>query len=268
MLILAGIYIGWQIRAARRKPRPWEDEGGDEGLVIDRSNSSLFRDNEPADPELTELGRHMTISDDAVPVDTSAVPADEGPAPASLSMAAEPAGAPEAARPAEPAPPPEPQPQPRHTAAASVPATEEKIIVIYLQASPDAPFRGPDIVAAAQAADLEHGDMRIFHRLQPGGDPRPVFSMANIVEPGWFDLEAMDAFESPGLALFLQLPGPLEGPLALDAMLASAQIMQRQLGGELRDAQRSVLTKQTMAHLREDVQEFTRRQRLAQRRPH
>lgn len=265
LVILLGIFLAGKLRAARAKPRLWEEMEPGEGVVIDRSGSPLQGDAEPVDQELADLGSRMLIGDDEPPPPAHVAAQTPPPmSPAAVDTTAATAAEPEARAVEPPATRPEP---PRAPAEPAV-AAEEKIVAVYLIAPPQAPFHGPDVLAAARAASLEHGDMRIFHRLQAGDDHRPVFSMANSVEPGWFDIEAMDAFETPGLALFLQLPGPLDGVTALDALLAAAQIMQRQLGGELRDAQRSVLTKQTMAHLREDMQEYARRQRLAQAKPH
>jgi cell division protein ZipA len=268
LVILLGIYLAGKLRAARAKRRLWEDTELGEGVVIDRRGSPLHGDAEPVDQELADLGSRMTIGDDE-PAPTAHAWAEVSPpmATATVETAAAPAAKPQAPVMEPPTARPEPA-RARQASAEPAVAVEEKIVAVYLIAPPQAPFHGPDVLAAARAASLEHGDMRIFHRLQAGDDPRPVFSMANSVEPGWFDIEAMDEFETPGLALFLQLPGPLDGVTALDALLAAAQIMQRQLGGELRDAQRSVLTKQTMAHLREDMQEYARRQRLVQAKPH
>ena len=43
--------------------------------------------------------------------------------------------------------------------------------------------------------------------------------MANVLEPGVFDLAAMDQLATPGLCLFLRRPGPLPATVAFDLML-------------------------------------------------
>jgi cell division protein ZipA len=101
--------------------------------------------------------------------------------------------------------------------------------------------------------------MGIFHAYSPGG--RPIFSIANIVEPGSFDLEIIDRFSTPGLALFLRLPGPAGGFAAFDAMLEIARLLAGKLSGDIRDERRNVLTTQAIQQLREHILTFNRTRR-------
>ncbi len=144
---------------------------------------------------------------------------------------------------------------------------EEKIVALHVMARSGEHFTGTAIQRAAEAAGLEFGRMKIFHRTSgTGAMDASVFSMANIVEPGWFDPEGFEDFSTPGLIFFLQLPGPLDGPTALESMLTAARRVAGDLEGELRDQTRSVLSKQTVEHLREEIREYQRRQRLVQHR--
>jgi cell division protein ZipA len=87
--------------------------------------------------------------------------------------------------------------------------------------------------------------------------------VANIVEPGTFDPDAMEGFSTPGLVLFLTLPGPFDAVRAFDAMVEAARSLANSLKGTVCDATRSVLTNQTIGHLREDIIDFQLRQRVA-----
>ena len=89
--------------------------------------------------------------------------------------------------------------------------------------------------------------------------------MANLVEPGNFDLEKMADFSTPGLTLFAQLPGPLEGVRLFDEMLATAQRLAALLDGEIQDESHSDMSRQTIEHLREELVEFERKVRLARK---
>jgi cell division protein ZipA len=88
--------------------------------------------------------------------------------------------------------------------------------------------------------------------------------VANLVEPGTFNLDGMRHMKTPGVAFFMRLPGPSNAMNAFDAMVETAECIVRNLGGEMRDQNKSVMTKQTVAHDRERVREFERRL-LAQR---
>lgn len=145
---------------------------------------------------------------------------------------------------------------------ASRPAGE--VFSIFVLAPSGVPFRGPVLLGALAAAGLEYGAMQIFHHHeQVDGKEFDLFSAANIKEPGTFDLSAMANFTTGGLVLFTQLPGPVEGVQAFDAMVAAARALAASLGGTVCDATRSVLTNQTIGHMREEVIGYQLQQRVA-----
>lgn len=146
-------------------------------------------------------------------------------------------------------------------------ARESMIILINLIARAGA-FPGNDLLEAAEGAGLEPGEMSIFHRPGTARGKRkagPLFSMASMVEPGTFPLENMDEFTTPGLALFLQLPGPKDGLVLFNDMLSIAEELANRLDGELQDATHSTLTQQAIEHQREEIVEYQRRLKLAPR---
>jgi cell division protein ZipA len=135
----------------------------------------------------------------------------------------------------------------------------ELIIVLTVIARGKGMFRGKDIVQILEDKGLQYGEMDIFHAYSPGG--RPIFSVANIVEPGSFNLEVIDRFSTPGLALFLRLPGPAGGFAAFDAMLEIARLLAGKLSGDIRDERRNVLTTQAIQQIREHILTFNRTRR-------
>ena len=117
---------------------------------------------------------------------------------------------------------------------------------------------------AFELAGLDYGEMKIYHRaVEADGSLQNAYFVASMVEPGIFDPEHMDTFSTPGISLFLQLPGPVEGVRALDDMVQTARTLASELHGELRDETRSALSKQRIEHLRSEVLEFERRLRVA-----
>ena len=86
------------------------------------------------------------------------------------------------------------------------------------------------------------------------------FSMANSVEPGYFDLDAIDDFTTPGVCFFMSVPGPKESIKAFECMVETAQCLVTNLDGELLDESRSAMTNQTLEHCRLRLQEFERLQ--------
>ncbi|RLQ23009.1 cell division protein ZipA [Seongchinamella sediminis] len=121
-------------------------------------------------------------------------------------------------------------------------------------------FKGEDILHILLACDLRFGDMNFFHRHEfEAGKGAIQFSVANMMQPGVFDIDNMADFNTPGLVFFLTLPGPEDMMKAFDYMLETAQAVARNLGGDVLDESRSVLTRQTLEHCRQQIRDLERR---------
>ena len=139
--------------------------------------------------------------------------------------------------------------------------TEEfdKIVSLYVAARAGAQLRGPDIVVAAEKAGLVYGHMHVFHRLVEGHPERgPIFSVANILKPGSFDMANIQSLETPAIAFFLTLPAPVPALDAWETMLPTAQRMAELLDGVLLDEQRNALGRQRIAHIRDELRAYDR----------
>lgn len=142
-----------------------------------------------------------------------------------------------------------------------------EVVIINVMARQGYHFHGSDLLAVVREQGLQLGDMSIFHRHEkPDGSGRVVFSMANIVKPGTFDLATMDQFSTPGVSLFLQLPNKYGNMAAFELMLETALVLREQLDGELKDENRSVFTRQTIEHVRQRIRDFELALQLAARR--
>lgn len=153
-----------------------------------------------------------------------------------------------------------------HSADRFAPGVDPEVFMLNVVARDASGFRGEDILHILLACDLRFGDMNFFHRHEFGAGKGAVqFSVANMVQPGVFDIDNMADFTTPGLVFFLTLPGPKEMMKAFEYMLETAQAVSRNLGGDVLDQSRSVLTKQTLEHSRQQIRDLERRM-LAQSR--
>ncbi|HEY5851732.1 MAG TPA: cell division protein ZipA [Lysobacter sp.] len=135
----------------------------------------------------------------------------------------------------------------------------DKIITLYLAARAGQKLHGPDIVVAAEKAGLVYGHMGVFHRLVENRPERgPVFSVANIMKPGSFDMAQIQALETPAIAFFLTLPAPVNALDAWETMLPTAQRMAELLDGVVLDEQRNALGRQRIAHIRDELRAYDR----------
>jgi len=137
-----------------------------------------------------------------------------------------------------------------------------EVIVINVLARADDEFTGTALKHLFEACGLEFGDMDIYHRHEAADTTSPVqFSVANAVEPGTFKPKDMPTLTTPGISFFMSMPGPSNSLQAFEFMLETAQCVVRNLGGELKDERRSVMTPQTIEHCRQRIREFDRKQR-------
>ncbi|RUL66138.1 cell division protein ZipA [Dyella dinghuensis] len=135
----------------------------------------------------------------------------------------------------------------------------ERIVSLFVIARDGHPFNGADLIVAAEKAGLEYGDMGIYHRLVDGKrELGPIFSVANMVKPGSFDLTRLDALNTPGLSFFMALPGPVTALDAWDTMLPTAQRIAELLDGQVLDEERNALGRQRIAHIRDELRGWDR----------
>jgi cell division protein ZipA len=139
-------------------------------------------------------------------------------------------------------------------------SVDPEVFMINVVARDPEGFRGEDILHILLACDLRFGDMNFFHRHEyEAGRGAIQFSVANMMQPGVFDIDNMSDFNTPGLVFFVTLPGPDDMMKAFDYMLETAQAVARNLGGDVLDETRSVITKQTLEHNRQQIRDLERR---------
>ena len=140
----------------------------------------------------------------------------------------------------------------------------DEVIVVNIMALPGEQFAGELLLNALMDEGMKLGNMDIFHRHhQNNGDAPVVFSLANMVVPGTFNLAKMNEFSTPGVSMFLGLPVVGDSLAAYHDLIVTAQNIAHAIGGELKDENRSVMTKQTIEHSKQRVIEYERKKKLA-----
>ena len=135
----------------------------------------------------------------------------------------------------------------------------DKIVTLFVAAKEGECLRGDNIVVAAEKTGLVYGHLCVFHRLLDNDPERgPIFSMANLLEPGTFEMKTIHQLQTPALAFFLTLPAPVSALDAWETMLPTVQRMAELLGGVVLDDQRNTLGRQRIAHIRDDLRGYDR----------
>lgn len=140
---------------------------------------------------------------------------------------------------------------------------DEMVVISVLSRDPEG-FDGAKLLELMMVCGLRYSrEMGVFHRFETeSADSELQFSMVNVLKPGTFPIEEMDEFVTPGITFLMPLPGATDSSAAFEAMVETAMVLVRHMGGELKDENRSVMTAQTIEFARQRVHEFERRHRL------
>jgi cell division protein ZipA len=142
------------------------------------------------------------------------------------------------------------------------PATRAKdkewdiVLALTILSGENSPFIGENIRAALDFADLEPGEMQIYHRHIAEQQAQTLFSVANLLSPGTLKPEELATLKTQGLVIFMRLPSQANGLLAFDAMLDAADKMAKHLNGRLCDEKRQTLTEATLENMRSRILNF------------
>ena len=134
----------------------------------------------------------------------------------------------------------------------------EEVLVIHLMANKGEKVAGQQLLDAVLSAGLRYGAMKIFHRhLSDDGSGPVLFSMANLVNPGTFDLNTMGDLEVPGVTLFMALDD-IEDPVdALNIMIEAVDSIVGDLQLNVMDESRSSMTRNTIDHYRQRARDVS-----------
>ncbi len=143
----------------------------------------------------------------------------------------------------------------------SLPVQPSEVVVINVMSREGRVFGGDQLLNSIINCGLSFGEMNIFHRRYGNENKGPViFSLANILNPGTFDLNDMSEFSTVGVSLFLAMPTANNNLVAFEEMLNVAQKLCKALDGEIKDDQRNLISPQTIEHYRQRIQDFELRQ--------
>lgn len=143
---------------------------------------------------------------------------------------------------------------------AHVVAATERVVSFRLIPREDEELDAERTVRALREVGLQHGPYDIFHYCEDRNVPESGFSVANLIEPGSFDLSDLGDSTLPGVTFFLVLPGSRDPVERFDKMVYIARELCQTLDAELFDEVGSSWSIQSERFVREELIEYRRRQ--------
>lgn len=109
-----------------------------------------------------------------------------------------------------------------------------------------------ETIVALRKAGLRHGRYGIFHR-HAGDGEESSFCVANLTEPGSFELSNLSERTIPGMSFFMVLPGSGDPVERFDLMVQTARSLAHDLDAELHDEKGSSWSIQRERYVREEI---------------
>lgn len=138
----------------------------------------------------------------------------------------------------------------------------EEVIVLHVTGN----IEGAILLQQMTELGFKFGDFDIFHRhVDTAGNGPVLFSLANMFNPGSFNIDTIETFQTEGVALFLALPIKSNSLQAFNMMHnAAVKLAAAVSRGHVLDEHRNPLTRQAVQHIHQRIREFERKRLIKQ----
>jgi len=133
------------------------------------------------------------------------------------------------------------------------------IFVFNVVARDGSKLGGHELLQFFLTSGFRYGHMNIFHRHENSdGTGEVLFSIANMMAPGTFDLDSMEQFQSQGISFFLTAPNDkIDIKKAFDLMLRAVVQIADEFHCDVLNEQRGTLTEAQFIEYRSRLLQYT-----------
>ncbi|EGU44846.1 cell division protein ZipA [Vibrio ichthyoenteri ATCC 700023] len=134
---------------------------------------------------------------------------------------------------------------------------EMDVIVLNVHCSGEQAFVGTKLFDSMQQNGLLYGEMDIFHRhADLSGTGKVLFSVANMMQPGTLQHDDPALFTTKGISFFMTLPCFGDAEQNFKLMLRTAQQIADDLGANVLDDARNLMTPNRLDAYRAQIKKF------------
>ncbi|WVD63444.1 cell division protein ZipA [Utexia brackfieldae] len=141
---------------------------------------------------------------------------------------------------------------------ATVSSKQNDVLVLHVTGLNGEMLNGENLLHSILQAGFLFGEMQIFHRhVDPAGNGPVLFSLANMVKPGYLNPESMSSLVTPGISVFMMIPSFGDNQQNFKIMLQSVQRIADDVNGVVLDDERHMLTPQKITSYKDRIKKVT-----------
>lgn len=134
---------------------------------------------------------------------------------------------------------------------------KQEVLMLFVDKTDGEPIDGAKLLPTLLTLGFKYGEMDFFHRHQESsGKGDVLFSLANMYNPGTFDIDNMEQLETRGLTIFMTLPNAIEPLQAFNMMHNAAKKIADEFGATVLDDKRRPLDVAIVRSYVEKIRKF------------
>ncbi|NOH32035.1 cell division protein ZipA [Vibrio chagasii] len=132
-----------------------------------------------------------------------------------------------------------------------------EVVVLNVHCAGEIPFIGTELFRSMENNGLTYGEMSIYHCFaQSTDEPKVIFSVANMMQPGTLEHDDPADFTTKGISFFMTLPCYGQADQNFNVMLSAAQKIADDMGGNVLDESRNLMTPNRLSDYRKQIRDF------------